>query len=57
MRFVVNYRKAHFYWRCGGSMAETLLAILCMMVIPFVAVLVISALIVAGRADRAQGDD
>lgn len=38
-------------------MADALLAILCMIVIPLVAVVVISALIVAGRADKAQGDE
>lgn len=38
-------------------MAETLLAVLCMLVIPLVSVVVLSVLIVAKRADKAQGDD
>jgi L-cystine uptake protein TcyP (sodium:dicarboxylate symporter family) len=38
-------------------MAGALLAVLCMIVIPLVSVVVLSAVIVAGRADKAQGDE
>lgn len=38
-------------------MADALLAVLCMIVIPLVAVVVLSVLKIASKADEIQGDD